>query len=158
MKISIITACLNSEKTLKYTLNSILIQDYRNIEHVIVDGGSTDNTLNILKDYKFKKKKIILADKSKLYEAINIGVKNSTGKIITILNSDDIYNSSNTLSSVINKIKNTNAKIILGNVVYFKDDYFSKIIRFYSSKKFKYWMLKYGIMPPHTGSFLYKSI
>ena len=158
MKISIITACLNSEKTLKYTLNSILIQDYRNIEHVIVDGGSTDNTLNILKDYKLKKKKIILADKSKLYEAINIGVKNSTGKIITILNSDDIYNSSNTLSSVINKIKNTNAKIILGNVVYFKDDYFSKIIRFYSSKKFKYWMLKYGIMPPHTGSFLYKSI
>lgn len=56
MKISIITPCLNSEKTLKYTLNSILVQDYKNIEHIIVDGGSTDNTLKILKDYKFKKK------------------------------------------------------------------------------------------------------
>jgi glycosyltransferase involved in cell wall biosynthesis len=158
MKISIITVCLNSEKTLKYTLNSILIQDYRNIEHVIVDGGSTDNTLKILKDYKFKKRKIIYADKSKLYEAINIGIKNSTGKIISILNSDDIYNASNTLSTVINQIKKTNTKIILGNVVYFKDDYFSKIIRFYSSKNFKYWMLKFGIMPPHTGSFIYRSI
>ena len=158
MKISIITTCLNSEKTLKYTLNSILIQDYKNIEHIIVDGGSTDKTLKILSDYKFKKKKIILANKSKLYEAINIGIKNSTGKIIAILNSDDIYNSSSTISNVINQIKKTNSKIILGNVTYFKEDFFSRIVRFYSAKNFKYWMLKFGIMPPHTGSFIYRSI
>ena len=57
MKISIITPCLNSEKTLKFNLNSVLIQDYKNIEHIIVDGGSSDNTLKILNNYKFKKKK-----------------------------------------------------------------------------------------------------
>jgi len=158
MKISIITPCLNSEKTLKYTLNSILVQDYKNIEHIIVDGGSTDNTLKILKDYKLKKKRIIIANKAKLYEAINIGIKNSTGKIIAILNSDDIYNSTNTISNIIYHIKKTKAKIILGDVVYFKNDNFFKIIRFYSAKNFQNWMLKYGIMPPHTGSFIYKSL
>ena len=58
MKISIITVCLNSEKTIKYTLNSVMSQNYHNIEHIIVDGGSTDNTLKILKNYKFKNKRV----------------------------------------------------------------------------------------------------
>ena len=158
MKISIITPCLNSEKTLKFNLNSVLIQDYKNIEHIIVDGGSSDGTLKILNNYKFKKKKIILANKSKLYEAINIGIKESTGQIITILNSDDIYNSPNTLSNVINLIKKKTEKIFLGDVVYFNNENFSKIKRYYSATNFKRWMLRFGIMPPHTGSFIHKDI
>ena len=158
MKISIITPCLNSEKTLKFNLNSVLIQDYKNIEHIIVDGGSSDNTLKILNNYKFKKKKIILANKSKLYEAINIGIKESSGQIITVLNSDDIYNSPNTLSNVINFIKKKTEKIFLGDVVYFNNQSFYKIKRYYSAKNFKRWMLKFGIMPPHTGSFIHRDI
>ena len=67
MKISIITPCLNSEKTLKFNLNSILGQNYKNIEHIIVDGGSSDGTREILNNYKFKKKKIIISNKSKIY-------------------------------------------------------------------------------------------
>lgn len=158
MKISIITPCLNSENTIKYTLNSVLTQDYKSIEHIIVDGGSTDYTHKILQEYKFKKKKIIIANKSKLYEAINIGIKNSTGEVITILNSDDIYQSSHTLKKVINFIKKNNTKVFFGDVVYFRNDNFFKISRYYSSKKFYRWMLKFGIMPPHTGSFIYKSV
>lgn len=158
MKISIITPCLNSEKTLKFNLNSVLMQDYKNIEHIIVDGGSSDNTLKILNNYKFKKKKIILANKSKLYEAINIGIKESSGQIITVLNSDDIYNTPNTLSNVINFIKKKTEKIFLGDVVYFKNENFYKIKRYFSAKNFKRWMLKFGIMPPHTGSFIHKDI
>ena len=158
MKISIITPCLNSEKTLKFNLNSVLIQDYKNIEHIIVDGGSSDNTLKILNNYKFKKKKIILANKSKLYEAINIGIKESSGQIITVLNSDDIYNSPNTLSKVINFIKKKTEKVFLGDVVYFNNENFYKIKRYYSAKNFNRWMLKFGIMPPHAGSFIHKDI
>ena len=73
MKISIITVCLNSKNTIKYTLNSVLSQKYKNIEHIIVDGGSTDGTRNILKKYKFKKKKIFYLNNRSLYSSINFG-------------------------------------------------------------------------------------
>ena len=92
MKISIITVCLNSEKTINYTLNSVISQNYSNIEHIIVDGGSTDNTLNILKKYKFKNKKVFYLKNKSLYSSINYGIKKANGGLISILHSDDIYN------------------------------------------------------------------
>jgi glycosyltransferase involved in cell wall biosynthesis len=67
MKLSIITVCLNSEKTILYTLNSILNQTYKNIEHIIIDGGSTDRTLKILKHYPFKNKKVFSTNKKGIY-------------------------------------------------------------------------------------------
>jgi glycosyltransferase involved in cell wall biosynthesis len=158
MKISIITPCLNSEKTLKFTLNSLITQDYKNIEHIIVDGGSSDGTLKTIQQYKFKNKKIVIANKSKLYEAINIGIQKSTGEIIAILNSDDIYNSPHTLSNAMNCIKKNDAKIFFGDVVYFRNDNFYRIERYYASRRFKRRMLRFGIMPPHTGSFIHKSV
>ena len=60
MKVSIITVCLNSDETIKYSLNSVISQDYKNIEHIIIDGGSTDDTIKILKNYKFRKREFIL--------------------------------------------------------------------------------------------------
>ena len=77
MKISIITVCLNSEKTIIHTLNSVLMQNYNDIEHVIVDGGSSDNTIQILKNTKNKKNKIIYTKGKSLYESLNIGIKKS---------------------------------------------------------------------------------
>ena len=75
MKVSIITVCLNSEDTILHTLNSVLSQSYRNIEHIIVDGGSKDKTINYIKKYNFRNKKIILKKKCSLYNSINIGIK-----------------------------------------------------------------------------------
>ena len=104
MKVSIITVCHNSENTLIDTLNSVLSQNYHNIEHIIVDGMSTDNTHNIIKDYKHHNKKVIIESDDGIYDAMNKGIKSATGEIITILNSDDIYQSSNVISEVVKDI------------------------------------------------------
>ena len=158
MKISIITVCLNSEKTLIYTLNSVINQTYNNVEHVIVDGGSKDETLNIIKNYRHKNKKIIYAKGKSLYESLNIGIKKSSGQLISILHSDDIFNSPNILSKVAKISKKTKKKIFFGSVVYFKNKNFDKIIRDYSIKNFSKKNLYFGNMPPHTGSFYKKEI
>jgi len=158
MKISIITVCLNSEKTILHSLNSVISQNYKNIEHILVDGGSTDGTIKILKQYKFKNKKIIYKKGESLYQSLNIGIKKSTGDLISILHSDDIYNNENTLSIVSKYVKRSNEKIFFGNVVYFQKKNFSRIIRSYPASGFKKDKLIFGNMPPHTGSFYKREI
>ena len=91
MKISIITVCYNSEATIIDTINSVNSQTYKNIEHIFVDGGSKDQTLKLIKNNPNKKKKILIEKGSSIYEAMNEGIKIATGKIIQILNSDDIF-------------------------------------------------------------------
>ena len=105
MKISIVTVCLNSSKTISDTINSVNSQTYKNIEHIFVDGGSNDNTLSQLKNNPNKNKKIIIAKKSGIYEAMNIGIKKSIGDIIHILNSDDVFSSNKIVEKVISDIK-----------------------------------------------------
>jgi glycosyltransferase involved in cell wall biosynthesis len=157
IKISIITTCKNSDKHIGYTLSSVRDQTYKNLEHIIVDGGSTDDTLTIIKKHK-SKKKIIIRNKSTIYEGINQGIKNSTGDYLLILNSDDILYNKNTIKKIVNKIKKNKDKILLGNVVYFNNYKFEKPTRLYSAKKFQSWMLYFGLMPPHPGAIIHSSI
>ena len=159
MKLSIITVTLNSKNTIISTLNSILSQTYKNIEHIIVDGGSTDGTIEIVKNYTNKNSKIIISEGAGIYEAMNIGIENSTGEIISILNSDDIYQNESIISEVMEQIKRTTDKdIFLGDVVYFRNTSFYDIYRYYKSKNFERWHLRIGLMPPHPPSFIRKKI
>jgi glycosyltransferase involved in cell wall biosynthesis len=158
MKVSIITVTFNSDKTLAYTLYSTFYQTYKKIEHIIIDGGSTDQTLNIINKYKFKNKKLFVHKNTSIYEAINIGIKKSSGDYILILNSDDILDNKNTIKNVVKIIKKNKKKIILGSVTYFNNNDFNKEIRHYPATGFKPWMLNLGIMPPHPGSFIPKEI
>ena len=159
MKISILTVCLNNELTILHTLNSVLTQSYKNIEHIIVDGGSTDKTLEFIKEYNFKNKILIHQTKSGIYNAMNLGIKKSTGDYVCILNADDIFNSNVTIERVVEKIiKNNDCSIFLGNVVFFNSENFKKISRSYSANNFNKNLLKFGIMPPHPGSFIKKQI
>lgn len=159
MKISIITVTFNSDKTLAYTLCSIFQQTYKNIEHIIIDGGSTDQTLNILKKNKYKNKKLFIHKNTSIYAAINIGIKKSSGDYILILNSDDILDNKNTIKNIVKIIKKSKKNIIiLGSVTYFNNNDFNKEIRYYPAIGFKPWMLNLGIMPPHPGSFIPKEI
>jgi len=159
MKISIITVTLNSEKTIRDTLNSVLSQNHKNLEHIIVDGGSNDSTLSILKKYPNKNKKIIIKKNSSIYEAMNIGIKNANGDFIGVLNSDDIYQNCKVINDVCKEIKkNPISKIFIGNLVYFKDKDFYNVKRYFNSINFKAWMLRFGIMPPHPSTFISKKI
>ncbi len=159
IKISIITVCLNSEETIRDTLNSVLSQDYKNIEHIIVDGGSRDKTKAILNRYPNKNKKIYLCKNSGIYKAINYGIKRSKGDFVTILNSDDFYQSKNSIKHVVDQIiKNKSTKIFFGGVAYFKKLDYYNVRRLYTSTNFKSWHMKYGLMPPHPGSFIKKEL
>ena len=159
MKISIVTVTYNSEKTIRDTLNSIMSQTYKNIEHIIIDGGSKDQTKSILKRYPNNKKKLYTKSNSGIYEAINHGIKKATGDYITILNSDDFYQSERTISNVVKKIKkHKNIKIFLGDVAYFEELNYYNVKRFYNVGNFVPWHMKFGLMPPHPGSFIKKDI
>ena len=158
MKITIITPTLNNEKTILDTLDSVSGQTYQNIEHLIIDGGSKDQTLKIIENYN-KKKVRIFKKKTNIYQAINYGIQKSKGSIIGILGADDIYQNNNVLKIVSDKFyKNLNTEIIIGSLVYFTNKNYNKIIRYYPNNNFSKNQFKYGMMPPHPSTFIKKSV
>ena len=162
-KISIITASSNSIKTIIYTINSIKSQSYKNIEHIIVDNKSEDGTYEIIKKYKRNNKKhtvkLIIEKDNGIYDAINKGILHSTGKYICILNSDDIFQSNETIKNIVKKINfEKNTDVFFFCLVYFSKDNFSKIKRYYASINFKKWMINIGLIPPHPAAIIKKSI
>ena len=159
MKISIITVTLNSEKTIRDTLNSVISQTYKNIEHLIVDGGSNDNTLSILNKYPSKKKKVFVKKRFGIYESINYAIQKSSGRYICILNSDDIFQSNTTVEELSLEVsRNKKIEIFLGNVAYFDNSDYYNVTRFYSSSNFKSWKMKFGLMPPHPASLVKREV
>lgn len=116
MKVSIITPCLNSEKTIANTIESVLNQTYRDIEYIIIDGGSTDSTIEIIKEYnsKFHSRMKFVSEKDKgIYDAMNKGIKMSKGSIIGIINSDDYYES-DAVENVIEHMTGDRYQVIYG--------------------------------------------
>jgi len=155
MKISVITICYNSADTLKFTLNSVLSQDYKNLEHIIIDGGSTDNTANLLEEYPLKKKIIVSQKDDGIYDALNKGLNKATGDFATYLHSDDIFYNPNIISNMVRKIKkNKGYKIYLANTVYSKKKNINSILRYYTAENFTVNQISEGIIPPHPSSFI----
>ena len=158
MKISIITVCYNSEKTIKDTLESVLKQSYDNYEYLIVDGKSKDNTLNIVKSYekKFKGKIKIYSEKDNgLYDAMNKGIKNSNGDVIGIINSDDILADKDTLKKIANAFKNEKCEGTYSNLYIMDYETMSKPIRTFKAGIGNY---KFGWYPPHPTLYLKKEV
>ncbi len=154
MKISIITVCFNSEKTLEKTINSVISQDYKNVEYIIIDGGSDDGTMNIVEKYKDYVSIIISEKDNGIYDGINKGIQKATGDIISLIHSNDIFVDKSAISKVVSFFnKNPNDHILLSNLAFKKNLDDKKISRYYSSKNFKSWMLKIGYSPPHLSAF-----
>jgi glycosyltransferase involved in cell wall biosynthesis len=158
MKISVITVCFNSEKTIEKTILSIINQNFKNIEYIVVDGGSTDNTIKIINKYsKFVSKLISEKDRG-IYEAINKGIKSASGDVISILHSDDFYFDNSILNKVVDFFsKNLNLKCLIGTTI-MKSKFNDNIVRKYSPINFKIWKMYLGISPPHPSMFLKKDI
>ena len=158
MKVSVITVCLNSEKTIARCIESVVNQDYNNYEYIIIDGNSSDNTLSIITNYKSKISKLITEYDNGLYDAMNKGIKLANGEIISILNSDDLYASKSTLKTVVSEFSKSNKKIIFGNLHYFSENDSSIIKRKYIPRYFRQWHLYFGFIPPHPATFIHFSI
>ncbi|RBP69272.1 glycosyltransferase family 2 protein [Marinobacter nauticus] len=158
MKVSVITVCYNSEKTIASTLDSIASQTHDNIEHVIVDGGSTDGTISIVKQ-KLRDGDVFVSEPDEgLYDAMNKGVDLATGDIVGVLNSDDFYESDDAVATVVEMFRRTpEADLVFGDVVFVSPDNLHKVIRLYRAAHFRPWKLRFGWMPPHPATFVRKT-
>ena len=156
MKITIITATYNSEQTLSDTINSILQQNYDNYEYIIVDGASKDNTINIIKKYEpqFKGKLKWISEKDKgIYDAMNKGISLASGDVFGILNSDDFFTSNDILQTIARSFNENNVDAIYGDIHFVNNTNLNKCIRYYSSKIFKPYLMRFGLMPAHPSRY-----
>lgn len=157
MKVSIITVCYNSAATIRSTIESVLVQDYPDVEYIIIDGASTDDTLSIVRQYQGKISTIVSEPDKGIYDAMNKGINVATGDIVGILNSDDFYETNDVLSAVVQTFNNSpDVQLVFGDLVFVKPVNLTKITRFYSLPNFKPWKLRFGWMPPHPATFIKK--
>ncbi|HRN91006.1 MAG TPA: glycosyltransferase family 2 protein [Ferruginibacter sp.] len=158
MRVTIITPTYNSEQYLKDCIESVLSQDYKDIEYIVVDGLSTDSTKNIIFQYQDK----IAAWKSEkdrgMYDAINKGMQMATGDIIGILNSDDVLASTDVISAIVQTFKQHPVDTIYGDLQYVDPGDINKIYRTWKGKPFKRSRFKYGWMPAHPTFYIKREL
>ena len=153
MKVSVITATYNSAATVADTLRSVRDQSYPLVEHLIIDGGSKDNTMEIVAGFPHIKQ--ICSEKDRgIYDAMNKGVKRATGDIVGILNSDDFYASENVLREVVDTFEQSGCDAVYGDLQYVDKDDVSKVVRYWRSGPYQQGAFKWGWMPPHPSFFV----
>ena len=157
IKVSVITVCYNAEKTISRTVKSVLSQKYSNVEYIIIDGASTDSTLDILNSYSNNEFKLISEKDNGLYDAINKGISLCTGDIIGLLHSDDIYPNEKIISTVVSYFENDHfLEALSSSVEIYRTADFINPFRIYNANNFRKWQFKIGIQPPHPGFFITK--
>jgi glycosyltransferase involved in cell wall biosynthesis len=156
LKVTILTVVFNGEKTLRACIDSVLGQDFSNLEYIVIDGASTDNTLAIARSYGNKIYKIISEPDHGIYDAMNKGIAHATGDIIGILNADDIYADSSVISDVISKFEEENSEGVYGDLVYIDNQITQNPVRKWISGKYRKGIFLWGWMPPHPSFFLRK--
>ncbi len=158
MKVSIVTVVYNNETTIADAINSVLDQDYHDIEYIVVDGASKDGTMDIIKQYSNKISKVISEPDKGIYDAMNKGVALATGDVVGILNSDDFYLNSTVISSIVEKMISDGVDSVYGDLVYV-DPVDTKVVkRYWQSGSFRRRRFLYGWMPPHPTFFVKSEI
>lgn len=159
--ISIITATFNSAKTLKDTIQSVLRQTNKDFEYLIIDGGSTDETIDIVKSYEseFSGRLKWVSEKDQgIYDAMNKGIKMASGDVVGILNSDDYFTRDDILQTVADAFKCQEIDAIYGDIHFIRDGNPQKCIRYYSSRMFRPFWLRFGFMPAHPSFYCKREV
>lgn len=157
MRVSIITVAYNADKFILDTIMSVKNQTYKNIEYIIVDGGSTDNTIDIIKSNLDVVNYYISEPDNGLYDAMNKGLKIASGDIVGFINSDDIFFDENVLKNVVENF-DKNIDCIFADVVFVKNDNLNRITRYYSGVNFEVQHFKFGHMPPHPSFYARREV
>lgn len=155
MKISIITATYNSGKSMTRLFQSVAMQTYADIEHILVDGGSTDNTVQAIQGNPSISRWVSERDRG-VYDALNKGIRLATGAIIGFLHSDDVFASSGTVAKIAGLFSDDTVDGIYGDLVFTNSE--DTVIRTWISRPFKREYIRYGWMPPHPTLFLRKAV
>jgi glycosyltransferase len=156
MKVSIITSVWNNKNTIEDAIKSVLSQNYSDIEYIVVDGASSDGTVEVIKKHE-DKISIFVSEKDKgIYDGLNKGVELATGDIIGFLHSDDIYADKNIISEVVEAFEKNNTDSIYGDLVYVDKEDTNKVFRYWKSGDYSFKKLTNGWMPPHPTFFVKK--
>jgi len=156
VKVSIITVCYNAEKHIEETIQSVLSQDFNDLEYLLIDGGSNDSTVEIVNKYNSKIDFIISEKDEGMYDAMNKGIKLAKGELIGILNAGDLFVNEKVVSEIVNKIEEKDA--VYADLDYVNELNTNKVIRKWKSGEFNFTNFKYGWMPPHPTLFIRKKI
>lgn len=158
MKVSIITVVFNNCKTIKEAISSVQNQNYSNLEHIIVDGGSTDGTVDIIRKLIDKNSVFVSEKDNGLYDALNKGIKLATGNVIGILHSDDVFNSNEVISDIVYAFTKNNVDSVYADLVYVNRQKTEKVVRNWVSGDFSKRKFLLGWMPPHPTFFVKREI
>ena len=161
MKISIITVVYNGGSTIVDTMKSVLSQTYHDIEYIVVDGCSTDETVDRVKEYAplFDGRMKWVSEKDRgLYDAMNKGIAMSTGDVVGILNSDDFFTANDVIERVAEAFKTSEIDAVYGDIHFVRDGNLNKCVRYYSSKRFHPRWLRYGFMPAHPSFYARREV
>lgn len=154
MKISIITVVFNGEKTIHETIESVLAQDYGNMEYIVVDGNSTDSTVKIVKAFGDRITKFVSEPDQGIYDAMNKGIRLATGDVIGLLNADDLFASPQGLSEVAAAFQRSDADAVYGDLQYFDGTGSGRITRHWRAGTYLPGLFLWGWMPPHPTFFI----
>lgn len=159
LKFSLVSVTFNSDATLNDTIESILNQLFPNLEYIVVDGLSKDNTVDVIKEYepRFEGRLKWISEKDAgLYDAMNKGIRMATGDIVGIINSDDFYHRTDILAKVADAFQDGTVQAVYGDVRFVNPNNLDKTVRYYSSKNFSPKLFRYGFMPAHPTFFTYR--
>lgn len=157
-KISIITVCFNSAVTIRDTIESVLSQDYPNIEYIIVDGASKDETMDIVREYEGQIDTVISSPDKGIYDAMNKGIRLATGDVVGLLNSDDFYADESVITQLVGCMESAGADTVFADLVIVDANNTGRIIRYYDSSTFYPGRLRYGWMPAHPTFFVKREL
>jgi glycosyltransferase len=158
MKVSIITASFNNQDTIEGTIQSVLGQTYPDIEYIVVDGGSTDETKAIIASYAGQIDKVISEKDRGIYDALNKGIRAATGDVIGFLHADDLYNDNSAIARVVAAFKDKDVDSVYSDLVYVDKKHVENIIRYWESGPFERGRLKHGWCPPHLALWVKRTV
>ena len=154
MKISLVTVTFNSANTLQDTIDSVMRQDYKDIEYVIVDGASKDGTVDVIHANANRLTKWISEPDRGIYDAMNKGLRMTTGDVVGIINSDDFYHDTTVLSAVAKAFEDPAIDAVFGDLVFVDPANLTKVVRKYSSRNWHPGKFALGFMPAHPTFFV----
>jgi len=153
MKVSVITVCFNSADTIEHTIRSVCEQQYEQIEHIIIDGGSTDGTQEIVGRHNGRIKKFISEPDRGIYDAMNKGLALATGDVVAFLNADDVYSSPTVVGDIVDAMQAERADGVYGDLVYVRRHDSRRILRYWHAGEYRQRAFYSGWVPPHPTFF-----
>jgi glycosyltransferase involved in cell wall biosynthesis len=158
LRTTVITVCRNSAATIEDAIRSVASQTHPDIEHIVIDGASTDGTLDLIERHRDRIAKVVSEPDRGIYDAMNKGVSIASGDVICFLNSDDVYANSAVISNVVDCLERNNLDVVYGDVEFFKDETPGIALRRYRSNRFRPDRIAWGWMPAHPALFVRRHV